>query len=195
MRFMMRNEKAMLRRVFCALVLPPSARRLWLPYAKRWRRMPWRLVRLADLHITLLFLGDSRPADLATFANVIRTEIAATSPPLVALTHVAFAPERRNMLWWYVRATPDLARLHALLLRAARGGPWETTSRPFTPHVTLARFSHKAREQIQQKISSLPLSVSFRPPALHLLFRLKRTGVKQEIVYETWAQLPFRAAV
>jgi 2'-5' RNA ligase len=98
-------------------------------------------IRPDNLHITLKFLGETESAHLAAIRNTLAT---LTSPQPVSLdfSGLGFFPNehRARVLWIGMNANSNLDILAADIDRAthALGFPLET--RPFTPHLTLARF-------------------------------------------------------
>jgi RNA 2',3'-cyclic 3'-phosphodiesterase len=98
-------------------------------------------VRSENLHLTLKFLGHTDPAKLADIENALA---AVRSPEPVSLDFrgLGFFPnERRPRVFWVgMQAPANLATLAEAIDRETHelGFPLET--RPFTPHLTLARF-------------------------------------------------------
>jgi RNA 2',3'-cyclic 3'-phosphodiesterase len=131
-------------RCFVAVLLPERVRAglaaVGDELRERTRGLSW--VRADNLHLTLRFLGEVEPVLLA-HARVAVTEAAAKVAPFtVHLGGVGGFPAGRapRVLWAGVLAGgEEMIALHGALETAlgARGIPRE--SRPFHPHVTLAR--------------------------------------------------------
>lgn len=130
-------------RLFVALELPEQARRAiaesvaterdGLPAAN------W--VRAAQLHLTLLFLGEIAAAALeATVAALAAAELPALSGPVSVGSAGAF-PERGplRVIWLGLEPAPELVRLAEALRSAAAAGGLPFDAKPFHPHVTIAR--------------------------------------------------------
>ena len=97
-----------------------------------------RRVRPAGLHLTLVFLGD---CDEATQARLAAAAAAVAVPPF-ELVLDRTGTFRSGVLWTAPTATPEpLAKLAAALASAARAAGVATESRPFRPHLTLARHA------------------------------------------------------
>jgi 2'-5' RNA ligase len=136
-------------RLFVALELPASARDL----LARWRDAivrddrALRAVPAEYLHSTLCFLG-SRPLaeidEIAAACSVVAGEPVADTrlgPPV-------WLPARRPRVLAVRLDDPEgaLARIQAVLASALAAGGWYAPeSRPFLPHVTVARVAKDAR--------------------------------------------------
>ena len=131
-------------RSFVAVLLPDRMRAgLAAVSAKlrgQTRGLAW--VRADNLHITLRFLGEMEPVQLEHVRAAVADAAATVAPFTVGLGGLGGFPSGRapRVLWASVATGAErLVALHAALEGAlvARGIPGE--SRPFHPHVTLAR--------------------------------------------------------
>lgn len=100
-----------------------------------------RLPRPEDLHLTLVFLGDTRASELSRLAELM-DGVAQFQAPFrwVASGVDTFGPPGRpKVVWAGIRPCPPLLRLQKLLADgvARLGHPLE--ARAFVPHLTLAR--------------------------------------------------------
>lgn len=136
-------------RLFVALELPASARDI----LARWRGAVLRDIRslrpvpVEQLHATLCFLG-SRPVaeidDIAAACGVVAGEPAAET----RLSAAVWLPARRPRVLAVHLADDSgaVARIQAALASALVAGGWYAPeSRPFLPHVTVARVAKDAR--------------------------------------------------
>jgi 2'-5' RNA ligase len=130
-------------RLFVALDIPDDVRSTLAALAAKLRSACGnaRWTRIAGLHVTLKFIGETSPEK----AQAIRSALASL-PPRSAFTMnfrgLGFFPNERRprVLWAGVAADPELAPLAADVetALAALGLPRE--ERAFSPHLTLARF-------------------------------------------------------
>ena len=144
-------------RVFIAVELPDGIRtRLNMLIGSLRARLPGpRWVRPEGIHLTLRFLGEVAQPDIAGLAGHLRRLVTGSQPPFeVQVAGLGTFPvsSRPRVLWIGVEPPPppasgdSLARLAALRLQveeavtAACLPRVETDSRPFTPHLTLARW-------------------------------------------------------
>lgn len=137
-------------RLFVALEVPEGPRReaARRVEAARGALPPAHWVDLATLHLTLVFLGEvdgahgSGPSGLA--AGLARA-CAPHRPVELRLAGGGTFPPRRpaRVAWMGIEAGRELAALQADVARAAgaalAGSGYEPETRPYHPHVTLAR--------------------------------------------------------
>jgi RNA 2',3'-cyclic 3'-phosphodiesterase len=143
-------------RLFIALDLPNELRATLA--AARIDTETWRPVREEALHVTLAFLGDRPETDVATIAPIITAEHAA---PELTVGHVLLLPPRRPRVLTVTLADPTgaLRDLHARVTSALEAaGLYTRESRPFRPHVTLARLRPRTRPPRQ-----VPLDIAHTP--------------------------------
>ena len=106
--------------------LRPAARLRWSP--------------VANLHLTLKFIGQWPEADLPRLREAL-SAIRGPAPFDIRVAGLGFFPNARapRVFWAGLQAPPDLARLAGAIDAALvpLGVPAET--RPYSPHLTLAR--------------------------------------------------------
>jgi RNA 2',3'-cyclic 3'-phosphodiesterase len=107
-----------------------------------------RWTPLDNQHVTLKFLG-STPAELfADVAAAVTSSAESHAPSEIALAGLgAFPSNRRARVLWAGIDDPEslLRSLAASLDRAMEPLGYSIEKRPFTPHLTLARFKQPAR--------------------------------------------------
>lgn len=133
-------------RTFLAIDLPgeirSALREVTAPLRERCRG--WRWLRPEGIHLTLRFLGEVDEADITRQEATWRRVADATPPMRLDIGGLGVFPPRGRprILWIGVRetsTTPVLARLASSLEAAARDLGFEIESRPFRPHLTVAR--------------------------------------------------------
>jgi 2'-5' RNA ligase len=132
-------------RLFCALQLPDAARAELARWAAA-RLHAGRLVREADLHVTLAFLGARPAADVPSVVRELREASAAAAP--AELRPVRYR-ETRSVGMIVLddaggAATALAADLHE---RLERLGVYRREHRPWLPHVTVQRFRERAGDR------------------------------------------------
>lgn len=155
-------------RTFIALDLSESAREELRRQLRRLANaLPGvRLVNLADLHLTLSFLGEL--ADEALIYVIALTEEVArqTAPFALALSGLGvFGPPTAPRVIW-AGVGGETRRLIALQRRlvdalAAQGFPRE--ERPYSPHLTLARLARPLDESAYLRLRAVLDSPAPRP--------------------------------
>jgi RNA 2',3'-cyclic 3'-phosphodiesterase len=139
-------------RLFVALELPESSRTA----LSEWRDAPLarvsglRPVRPEDLHVTLCFLG-TRPAREIEQIGAACGVVSGESPVESAFAEPVWLPRRRPRVLAVSLSDPGgaLVGLQATLSAALVAGGWYAPeSRPFLPHVTVARVARDARIRV-----------------------------------------------
>ena len=130
-------------RLFVALEIPPAVRANLANFIKQLRPLApqphW--VRPENLHVTLKFIGEI-PAEKLP---VIRASLAAVRSPLavtIDFRGLGFFPngKRPRVFWAGMNASANLKMLASDIERATEKLGIPREQRPFSPHLTLARF-------------------------------------------------------
>ncbi len=174
------------KRLFLAIALPERVRaslRSVLPGIRQAAAAAADAVRFApeeNWHVTLLFLGYQPDEAILPILEASRALAAATPPPPIAFRELTYGPpERPRMVW--IAGDPATSRaLGSVRDRLAdqladRGVRCKAEQRPFSTHVTLARFA----EPLPKSVPPLrePFSHEFSAPALLLMeSKLRRSG-------------------
>lgn len=135
-------------RLFAAVDVPEPVRDLLAeavaPLREAHRRARW--VPPDNWHVTLKFLGSTYPRLVEWVHEVVAATAAAHGPVETSLEGLgAFPSPRRARVLWAGLADPG-ERLVAIAADLDRGFAREfrTEKRPFTPHLTVARFDPPA---------------------------------------------------
>jgi 2'-5' RNA ligase len=135
-------------RAFVGLPLPPSLHAAVVETLRRLKASlrDVRFVREDGLHLTVRFLGWTRPERLTALEPALR-EAAGACPPLdMTVRGVGTFPERGRprVLWLGVELPPPAQALAAACERAAVQAGFEPEPRAFRPHLTLGRWTDRA---------------------------------------------------
>ena len=166
-------------RLFAAVDLPADVRAslaAWGRSAVGAAGGTLRAVSEANLHLTLAFLG-AREEEQAEAIGALVTACAAPAGPLSLGDALWLPPRRPGVLTVAVNEEEGgaLGGLQRAVVEAlVAGAAFEPETRPFRPHVTVARV--RARQRLRHREVALPAppQVTFRPPSL-TLYR-SRTG-------------------
>ena len=130
-------------RLFVALEIPSTVREHLAELVNALRAVSpqTRCVRPENLHVTLKFIGEVPETQLAS----IRTALAQVrSDRAVTLDFggLGFFPNERHprVFWAGIEASPNLKTLAADIEKATETLSIAREQRPFSPHLTLARF-------------------------------------------------------
>ena len=112
-----------------------------------------RWVRPESLHITLKFIGHVGNEKSDPIQNAL-SSIRTTQPVELHFRGMGFFPNehRPRAFWCGIASSPSLADLAADIDRALVPLGVEAETRPFTPHLTLARF--KSDEGIREVVQA-----------------------------------------
>jgi RNA 2',3'-cyclic 3'-phosphodiesterase len=131
-------------RLFIAIEFPAEIRNALVSLVSQLRgtapKAKW--VRAENLHVTLKFLGETEAAKLAAIQSAIGS-IRSPQPVTLAFRGLGFFPnERRPRVFWAgLEASANLSALAEDIDRSVHSLGFPLEERPFTPHLTLARFN------------------------------------------------------
>ena len=143
-------------RLFVALDLPDPVRHalteLIANLQPKSRGARW--IKPENLHITLKFIGHVPNEKLSPIQTAL-SSIRATQPVELHFRGMGFFPNEHHprAFWCGIAASPNLAELAANIDRALAPLGVEPETRPFTPHLTLARF--KSDEGIREVVQAV----------------------------------------
>jgi len=164
-------------------------------------RMPARSVRWSGghkIHLTLKFLGDVEPAQIAPIQDALRKAAGRVAPFSFELKGLGCFPHagRPRVIWAGVNEpTRTLDTLHKTVDIALHELGFEREGRAFSPHLTLGRVRNEApreaRREIGQIVESTRLDTVCRQDvaSIHLFKSDLRPG---GAVYTSLAELSLR---
>jgi len=130
-------------RLFVAIDVPEEVRRRIAAFAAEMReRAPRaRWVHLDGVHITLKFIGEAS-LEMSGSIRQALAPVRSGAPAEMEFRDAGFFPnDRRPRVFWVgIHSTPVLAELAAEIERRLEPLGIDRESRPFHPHLTLARF-------------------------------------------------------
>ena len=135
-------------------------------------------VEPANLHVTLVFLGEVDDRDLHGVCQAVKSVAATESPFALRASGVGgFPTARRPKVAWagLTDGSADLVRIHAKLEEALSAvGAYRKEERAYTPHLTLGRVTDEADGNLLS--AELPK---------HLGWQGGHTGVDELIVFSS----------
>ena len=148
-------------RLFVALEVPEPVRR---EVARRTAGLRDRLPRARwvdpeNIHLTLLFLGQTSDDMVPALSAKLREAFARHAPMTVRLSGGGTFPPKRpaRVAWIGMEAPEELAAVQADAVAAAvETVGFEPEERPFRPHVTLARCENWPRDAVDKFIAAFP---------------------------------------
>jgi len=136
-------------RIFCAIELPQTARRLVLAHIARLKekvphaKASW--ARDANLHLTLKFLGEIPTTSVADFSKAVSLAVTQVQPFSIRFEQTGIFPThgQPRVLWIGINEQPaQLSELHARIEEESARAGFAKETRPFHPHLTIARLRH-----------------------------------------------------
>ncbi len=133
-------------RLFVAIELPERLRTAVVDLGSRLRStLPKaRWVKGANLHLTLVFLGEIDEPKLPRLASGLQSALAGRAPFQMQLQGSGCFPERgrARVAWLGFETCPEVVSLQGAIARALRASVgYEPERRPYRPHLTVARCS------------------------------------------------------
>lgn len=181
-------------RLFIAIAIPDEIRSAFAAFLQDFRdiapQVKW--VRAENLHVTLKFLGNTDVGKLEQIENALKA-VRNSQPVTLEFYGLGFFPseKRPRVLWAGLDSSANLRPLAEDIDRSMYQLGFPPEERPFTPHLTLARFNPpglppKLSQAVKQHASRG--FGSFTAREFHLIeSKLKSTGAE----YTTVQSFPF----
>lgn len=143
-------------RLFVAIEIPSAVRENLAALLKALRAVSpqTRWVRAENLHVTLKFIGEVPEAKLAAIRGALAGARCAQAVSL-DFSGLGFFPNEKHprVFWAGIEASPNLKTLAADIDNATEKAGIPPEKRPFSPHLTLARFEPpRLTEQLRAAI-------------------------------------------
>ncbi|MGB7438763.1 MAG: RNA 2',3'-cyclic phosphodiesterase [Candidatus Acidiferrum sp.] len=130
-------------RLFIAIAIPSEIREKLAAFLNELRNIAPKVkwVRAENLHVTLKFLGHTDAAKLQQIVSALRT-VRSGEPATLEFRGLGFFPneKRPRVFWAGMNSSANLRPLAQDIDREMHPLGFELETRPFTPHLTLARF-------------------------------------------------------
>lgn len=181
-------------RLFIAIEIPPDVRAALTAVIKDFRAIApqAKWVRAENMHITLKFLGETESTKLAAIREALHAIRSGQAVTLKFLGLGFFPNENRAKVFWVgIESSANLPAIAADIDQSMHRLGFPLENRPFTPHLTLARFEPPgipaklfaaAEERSSREFGS------FSAPEFHLIeSKLKPSGAE----YTTLHSFPF----
>ena len=136
-------------RVFCAIEIPETLRALVLRHIARLKeavpgvKATWS--RDANLHLTLKFLGEIPQSSVSDISTAASRAVVGLAPFSIRLEQTGTFPkqDQPRVLWIGINDfSGKLSELQARLEDESASAGFVRDSRPFHPHLTVARLRH-----------------------------------------------------
>jgi RNA 2',3'-cyclic 3'-phosphodiesterase len=113
-----------------------------------------RWVAVENMHLTLKFLGDVSPANIAMLTQILRTEAELVHAFEFYINGLGSFPSLRRprVIYIGIRAPAELEALYRGIESACTRLGYESEARSFSPHLTIGRVRQDVSVSDQQKI-------------------------------------------
>jgi 2'-5' RNA ligase len=174
-------------RVFVGLKITPDIARRLAEVAMGLDKFAVRRVATDDIHLTLVPPWDE--ASTSDAADKLQHVADRFGVFTLTIEHVGYGPEPRwpRMLWADCVPTDELLALQAALAEAFG----QTNTRPFRPHVTLARIRGNGRIIARKCPIDVNLSLTQQVESVELF----QSPPRGEVGYRVLASVPLRKSV
>jgi RNA 2',3'-cyclic 3'-phosphodiesterase len=184
-------------RLFVALEIPSKVRENLADLLKNLRAVSpqTRWIRPENLHVTLKFIGEVPETKFTAIRSAL-TIVRSDQPVTLQFRGLGFFPNEKHprVFWAGIEASPNLKILAAEIEQATEKLGIQREKRPFSPHLTLARFEPpRLPEQLRAAIQQHAARNfgSLRTSQFHLIeSKLKPSGAE----YTTVESFSFAAA-
>lgn len=154
-------------RLFLAVQLPERVRSMIgaINQELSGKSLPLRLVDPHLAHITLHFLGETAPERAELLQLALPPSLASSRPFRLTTTTLGVFPNDRKprVLWLGLDGDIGvLSAIHATLAKTLRAYDFETETRAFHPHITLARTREEAPGSFAADLATVMASAPMR---------------------------------
>lgn len=136
-------------RLFIAVNFPNELRAQWAAETAPLRSVApeVRWVSLAQLHLTVAFLGEQPEALVEGLRAMLDATTAGRGRLSLEVQGIGAFPNwrRPRVVWWGITPAPPLMALAEAVARGCRALGMPGEDRPFHPHITLARIDGRVR--------------------------------------------------
>jgi RNA 2',3'-cyclic 3'-phosphodiesterase len=167
----MKTEGVETWRIFCAIELPESVRKLALQHLAHLKekvpnaKASW--ARDASLHLTLKFIGEIPKTSVANFSAAVSRVVSDVPVFSIRLEQTGTFPTHGEprVLWVGINdESSQLAKLHARLEEESAGAGFAKDTRPYHPHLTIARlrqpYNARALAAAHKQLEFAPLEIA-----------------------------------
>jgi len=174
----------MLRRIFLAVNLSTEVKSKLLLYKEKWPDLPAQWITPDNLHITLIFLGNTSEKELKEIEDIVREVASRHKPFSFSLSKIAYGPTAKQpkMVW----ATGEQSTELTTLQRDLAGALHQEEKHPFSQHITLARIKEWEFRKIEFEEQSMikeEISLKVSVSSVEIMeSKLKRTGAEYSII-------------
>lgn len=180
----------MVHRIFIAIRLPEDTKEELVSLQEKWLDLPCRWTTKENLHITLVFLGNTSDNELQEISRILHDIAPRHSPFSVEFSRISYGPSAKDprMIWVEDNPSAELLHLQKALEKELAGSHvlhFVPEKRPWTVHLTLGRLNAEfTRIELEERPEiNEEISLSFAVDSIEIMeSRLKQGAVKYSII-------------
>lgn len=151
-----------------------------------------RLVKPAQAHLTLKFLGDTDPGQISLIQQSLTTLANSSSSLSLETQTLGAFPSltRPEIIWLGLKDSPDLMGLAQSLEQPLKLLGFKPESRGFKAHITIGRLKSKAPKELMESLSHIQVpSLIYKVKEILLI---QSTLTSQGPIYQTLSRHPLK---
>jgi len=142
-------------RIFVAVNFPKEIKEKLYNLTYQWSELPFRWVSCEDIHLTLVFVGDTDEEYLLRVISELKEIGESIEPFQIKLTKLTIAPSLKHprYAWVEVEAPEQLRELYSVIIKKLRlaGIRFKKDRYSFRPHVTIGRLRRGEWGSLEEK--------------------------------------------
>lgn len=188
------NYKPMKRRIFIAVNLPEYIKKELDKYKDKWPGFPCRWTKKDNLHITLVFLGYLSDEEMLAVCDITKKIAVKQKPFVIKLNRIFCAPPCKKpprMVWVEGEKSKEFSKLKNDLEKSvmdSEGIRFLQETRPFSPHITLARINVLEFRQVEpEEIPDIneEINLNFEVNSIDVMESELKKGGPEYIILES----------
>jgi len=142
-----------MKRIFIAIELPPKIKNNLVKIQGIFKNLKAKWPKPEHMHLTLIFLGEIEKARIFEIQKICQNTGQGFQPFEITFLKLGAFPniKRAHTLWVGIKDSDELTQLQKKLALGLKKAGFRIEERPFSPHLTLARF--KKRENLKSQIA------------------------------------------
>jgi len=174
----------MKKRIFVAINLPGRVKKKIEQEVEN-LTSSYRFLPPENWHLTLSFLGYQDDHSLSLIINTLKETANKFESPLIEFEKIIYGPPKKTPRMIWLLGSPETSSKLSIIKNSLEdalidnGVRFRHEQRPYTSHLTLARFESRAKSSLSTIEKELPLK--FEAESLDLMeSHLRRTGAQYE---------------
>jgi 2'-5' RNA ligase len=175
-------------RLFIAINLPEKIKDRLSSFQKKYPELPARWTKKRNLHITLVFLGYVNEQEIPEILKTVEAVAKKHDAFSLTLNRVCYGPPKKTprMVWAHGEKSKEMGSLQSDLENSLLNLSFKKEKRPYTVHITLARFNQmqfgriepEERPEVEGNIN-----LTFEVNSIEMMkSQLKRSGAEYSIM-------------